>query len=310
MTIVYDGDGNRVSETASGTITKYLVDHQAPTGYAQINEELVSGAVTAQFTYGPIRVSQRRTANSFHGYDTGGSVRVLFDNKGAVIASLFVMIGAPQARFVGMAAPLFQLVQPWVLVTYAGFIPSTFTFGAARSVTMPPYSLFPFIMFSVAYNLAVGVAFTYVELISQRRLLGLAAVLALPLFGATLMVDTRGQRRWNWAVVAFLGLASFSYSYWALRWIKIVFDGSPNGVVCSSLEEKSQHFRGGLRVRVQPWGPVQEAKAVQVPRAIYKALEPKGPVCLVTRSGALGVPWYTAQVCPWTGQKVTLGGAD
>ena len=53
VTIIYDGDGNRVSETASGVTTKYLVDGQTPTGYAQVAEELVSGAVTAQFTYGP-----------------------------------------------------------------------------------------------------------------------------------------------------------------------------------------------------------------------------------------------------------------
>lgn len=228
----------------------------------------------------------------------------------ASLFSMFVMIGAPGARFVGIAALFFQLAQPWVLVAYAGLLPNVFTFGAARSVAMPPYSLFPFVMFSVAYNLAVGVAFTYVEFISQRRLLALATVLALPLLGATLVADSRGRRSWNWAVVAFIGLASFFYGYWALRWMNVVFDDSPNAVVSSIVEEKFHHFRGGLRVRVRPWGPVQEAKAVMVPREIYKALQPKGQVCLVTKSGALGIPWYTAQLCPWMEQKVTLGGSD
>jgi RHS repeat-associated protein len=83
-TIVYDGDGNRVSETASGATTQFLVDDQTPTGYAQVAEELVSGAVTAQFTYGPMRISQRRTATSFYGYDAGGSVHQLTDNTGTV----------------------------------------------------------------------------------------------------------------------------------------------------------------------------------------------------------------------------------
>ncbi len=82
--IVYDGDGNRVSETAAGVATKYLVDDQTPTGYAQVAEEVVSGAVTAQFTYGPMRISQRRTTTSFYGYDAGGSVRQLTDNTGTV----------------------------------------------------------------------------------------------------------------------------------------------------------------------------------------------------------------------------------
>src|SRR5437879_13806879 len=40
VTIVYDGDGNRVSETAGGVTTKYLVDTLNPTGYAQVMDEL------------------------------------------------------------------------------------------------------------------------------------------------------------------------------------------------------------------------------------------------------------------------------
>ena len=87
VTIVYDGDGNRISESAAGVTTKYLVDDQTHTGYAQVAEELVSGVVTAQYTYGPMRISQRRTATSFYGYDAGGSVRQLFDNTGTVTDS-------------------------------------------------------------------------------------------------------------------------------------------------------------------------------------------------------------------------------
>jgi RHS repeat-associated protein len=79
--IVYDGDGNRVSEGS----TKYLVDDQTPTGYAQVTEELVSGAVTAQFTYGPMRISQNRAGTlSYYGYDPGGSVRELLNSSGTV----------------------------------------------------------------------------------------------------------------------------------------------------------------------------------------------------------------------------------
>jgi RHS repeat-associated protein len=36
ISIVYDGDGNRVQKTAAGVTTKYLVDTQNPTGYAQV----------------------------------------------------------------------------------------------------------------------------------------------------------------------------------------------------------------------------------------------------------------------------------
>lgn len=34
VTIVYDGDGNRVTETVAGLTTQYLVYTQNPTGYA------------------------------------------------------------------------------------------------------------------------------------------------------------------------------------------------------------------------------------------------------------------------------------
>jgi YD repeat-containing protein len=34
ITMVYDGDGNRVQKTVAGATTKYLVEPQSPTGYA------------------------------------------------------------------------------------------------------------------------------------------------------------------------------------------------------------------------------------------------------------------------------------
>lgn len=44
--MVYDGDGNRASETVGSTTTKYLIDTLNPTGYSQVLDELVNGAVT------------------------------------------------------------------------------------------------------------------------------------------------------------------------------------------------------------------------------------------------------------------------
>ena len=39
ISIVYDGDGNRVQKVAGGVTTKYLVDPQSLTGYAQVVQE-------------------------------------------------------------------------------------------------------------------------------------------------------------------------------------------------------------------------------------------------------------------------------
>lgn len=40
VALVYDGDGNRVAKTVAGATTKYLVDTENPTGYAQVIAEL------------------------------------------------------------------------------------------------------------------------------------------------------------------------------------------------------------------------------------------------------------------------------
>jgi RHS repeat-associated protein len=82
VNIVYDGDGNRVSETVAGVTTAYLVDTQNPTGYAQVIDELVNGSVTRTYAFGLQRISQNQLISGvwtpgFYGYDAHGSVRFL-----------------------------------------------------------------------------------------------------------------------------------------------------------------------------------------------------------------------------------------
>jgi len=89
VAIVYDGDGNRVSETVGGATTSYLVDTQNPTGYAQVVDELQSGTVTRTYSFGLERISETQTLNSvlttsFYGYDGHGSVRQLTNSAGAI----------------------------------------------------------------------------------------------------------------------------------------------------------------------------------------------------------------------------------
>lgn len=89
VSIVYDGDGNRVSETVAGVTTSYLVDTQNPTGYPQVLDELINGSVTRTYAYGLKRISQTQLINaawvpSFYGYDGHGDVRLLNSLTGAV----------------------------------------------------------------------------------------------------------------------------------------------------------------------------------------------------------------------------------
>jgi RHS repeat-associated protein len=89
VTLVYDGDGNRVKETVGGVTTSYLVADQNPTGYAQVLDELQGGAVTRTYSYGLELINERQNISgtlttSFYGYDGHGSVRFLTSSTGAI----------------------------------------------------------------------------------------------------------------------------------------------------------------------------------------------------------------------------------
>jgi RHS repeat-associated protein len=89
VTFAYDGDGNRVAKTANGVTTKFLVDTNNRTGYAQVVEEIVGGNVQRVYTHGHSLISQTQLISgswttSFYGYDGHGSVRCLTNSTGAV----------------------------------------------------------------------------------------------------------------------------------------------------------------------------------------------------------------------------------
>jgi RHS repeat-associated protein len=91
VTLIYDGDGNRVQEIVNGQIKNYLVDDRNPTGYAQVVEEIVGGVVNHTYTYGHDLISQDQFDSitmswraSFYGYDGRGTVRFLTDETGSV----------------------------------------------------------------------------------------------------------------------------------------------------------------------------------------------------------------------------------
>jgi len=86
----YDGDGNRVEKNVNGTVTRYMVDGNNLTGYAQVVEELdAANAVQVVYTYGLDLISQNRKntdgwTKSYYGYDATGTTRILFDDSGTV----------------------------------------------------------------------------------------------------------------------------------------------------------------------------------------------------------------------------------
>ncbi|PYS20605.1 MAG: hypothetical protein DMF72_20330, partial [Acidobacteria bacterium] len=89
VTYVYDGDGRRVAKTVNGVTTRYLVDTNNPSGYAQVVDEIAGNQVVRSYTYGHALISQRQVIASqwevsFYSYDGQGSVRLLTDLTGAI----------------------------------------------------------------------------------------------------------------------------------------------------------------------------------------------------------------------------------
>ena len=117
--MVYDGDGNRVSETLGSTTTKFLVDDHNPTGYSQVMDEIVGGAVTRTYAYGLQRISENQLVGStwtpsFYGYDGHGNARFLANTAGAITDTYqFDAFGMPIAS-TGTTANNFRYSGEWL----------------------------------------------------------------------------------------------------------------------------------------------------------------------------------------------------
>ncbi len=89
VSIVYDGDGNRVSEIVGGSTTKFFVDDRNPSHLPQVLDEIVNGSVTRTYAYGVQRISENQLISgtwtpSFYGYDGHGNVRFLTNSAGTI----------------------------------------------------------------------------------------------------------------------------------------------------------------------------------------------------------------------------------
>jgi len=86
--IVYDGDGNRVSETVGGATVSYLVADVNPTGYPQVVQERQNqfGPILKNYQWGLQLIAEGDLSQPLHyyGMDGHGSVRYLTDANGAI----------------------------------------------------------------------------------------------------------------------------------------------------------------------------------------------------------------------------------
>ena len=80
ITIIYDGDGNRVRKVIGTTTNLYLVDARNLSGYAQVLEEKTGATLMKVYCYGLDLITQRTVSGNvlnYYGYDGNGNTRYL-----------------------------------------------------------------------------------------------------------------------------------------------------------------------------------------------------------------------------------------
>ncbi len=208
----------------------------------------------------------------------------------------------------GWLAVSFQLALPWLVTCIVGRFPRRFSLELIRLRGFnanAPSSLaaFYFFDFLVLYR------FTYEDEIGWARVAWLSSAVGLALFLASIGADATMRTERNWLAMAVLSVLALYHGYVTVRALNVLLDHSPASVERSMVISKSSPRSSvlNLNLTLKPWGPVNDIRTVPISKGVYRAAKPGEPVCLVLYQGALGIPWYTAQVCPWNGAPVRFG---
>jgi hypothetical protein len=220
----------------------------------------------------------------------------------AVVLLLFIGLG-----WLWPALSL-QVILPLAMLGIVARRPDLFTFamvGPKNSLGLP-YGL------GITYitnTFVVYAWFQYVQKMGWARMIELAAAAGVLLFGISIFADAAIRRRRNWTAMMVLFLFNALYGYAIIFETNVLLDRSPAVVQESVVLNKRYIYGrgGGYQLTIKRWGPVNSEKKVWASETAFRSVHAGGSVCMVLRQGALRVPWYTAQACPWSGGKVQLG---
>jgi hypothetical protein len=136
-----------------------------------------------------------------------------------------------------------------------------------------------------------------VHVLDVAPLLAGAAIGAI-VFAAALAAVAPDFRR-IWAVALLTPLLAF-YPWGAFSLANAVLDRAAPEVFRAAVRGK--HVSTGkttsYELRLGPWGPVTEAKTVEVARVVYDRVATGDSVCVLLRPGALGARWFVVLRCP------------
>jgi hypothetical protein len=181
-----------------------------------------------------------------------------------------------------------------MVVMAVAFFPRHFTFYPLRRGGR--FNFFGVMFFAGIGRLGLG---TYSYASAVRTL---PAIEAAALVGAVLcaFVIALERRAGGNTVVAILAFPLYlGYGYTTLKEIDCALDHSSAKTYRTVVSSKSS-FKGSLSVTLEPWGTEQSPRRVtaSVPRETYRFLREGGPACVLQRSGAIGIGWFTVGPCP------------
>jgi hypothetical protein len=193
------------------------------------------------------------------------------------------------------AVAVYVLV-PWIMVALVLVFPEDTTMSMDRQPGVTAISVsFCWLLNIVVY---VGPFLGSACVVNPAGLwIGLFPSAALFIASACVERDWRRTRSKPLAL-ALLLFFTLPYGYVAVRGLNTALDTSPPVLYRSRISEKHFRYRGGPRLTVEPWGPVKQKQEVLATHEVYQGVQNGGTVCMALRRGALGVPWYRAELCP------------
>lgn len=194
-----------------------------------------------------------------------------------------------------------HLVLPWISLALVGLYPALFTLSWVKKGSYRKGLTIGWMWLGVCSLLVYDTT----KLVVWQRSLTLGCLAGAAFLLISLMVHQRCGDRFTAVGVIFLALFSAAYGYGAVREVNILLDRSPGTVHESVVLQK--HYssgRGGSSYYLAfvPWTSTGDSETINVTSALYHSIKVRERICIVSKNGALGMAWYTAQACPWNGK--------
>lgn len=182
---------------------------------------------------------------------------------------------------------------PWIAIAIMAQSPGVYGFNASRNSAQPDLS----VLLITPGLLLMLRAITDVQILDWQRLAFCAVLMTLALIGA--IVWTLPAAREKPAGVLLMLLVLSAYGYGASALGNALLDRSP--ITSYSTQVSGKRVTSGRQrtpqLRLAPWGPQKIDSEVSVPWDLYRSVNIGEPICVLVRSGALGVSWYRVAKC-------------